>query len=167
MAADVRAVDRELRSFVMRRLSDPRHAAAVAAARARVADRLSVVTREIAECEAIGEALADRLGRREITLAAFDKANQSIATDLARLRAERDGLTVGEPAGPVAVLDAATVGAQWDAAESAERRGLLLAALGTLRLVLDPAPKTGRRVFDPARIRLADSNTTLTAPTED
>ena len=158
VAADARAVDRELRSFVMRRLSDPRHAAAVAAARARVADRLSAVITEIAECEAIGEALADRLGHREITLAAFDKANQSIAADLVRLGAERDGLTVGEPAGPVAVLDAATVGAQWDAAEPAERRGLLVAALGSLHLVLDPAPKGGRRVFDPARVRLVDPN---------
>ena len=44
VAGDVRAVDRELRSFVMRRLSDPRHAAAVAAARARVAHRLTKVT---------------------------------------------------------------------------------------------------------------------------
>ncbi|PZS30314.1 MAG: recombinase family protein [Pseudonocardiales bacterium] len=164
VAADVRAVDRELRSFVMRRLSDPRHAAAVAAARARVADRLTAVVTEIADCEAIGEALADRLGRREITLAAFDKANQPIAADLARLRAERDSLAVGEPAGPVAVLDAATVGAQWDAAEPAERRGLLVAALGSLHLVLDPAPKDGRRVFNPARVRLADPNTTLAAP---
>ncbi|MGH3571380.1 MAG: recombinase family protein [Pseudonocardiaceae bacterium] len=164
VAADVRAVDRELRSFVMRRLSDPRHAAAVAAARARVADRLTAVTTEIAECEAIGEALADRLGRREITLGAFDKANQPIAGDLVRLRAERDSLAGGEPAGPCAVLDAATVGAQWDAAEPAERRGLLVAALGSLHLVLDPAPKGGRRVFDPARVRLADPSTTLAAP---
>ncbi|MGH3571320.1 MAG: recombinase family protein [Pseudonocardiaceae bacterium] len=164
VAVDVRAVDRELRSFVMRRLSDPRHAAAVAAARARVADRLTAVITEIAECEAIGEALADRLGRREITLAAFDKANQPIAADLARLRAERDCLAAGEPAGPAAVLNAATVGAQWDAAEPAERRGLLVAALGSLHLVLDPAPKGGRRVFDPARVRLADPTTTLAAP---
>ncbi len=155
MAADVRAVDGELRSFVVRRLSDPRHAAAVAAARARVADRLSAVTTQIAECEAIGEALADRLGRREITLAAFDKANQPIAADLARLRTERDALARGEPTGPVAVLDAATVGAQWDAAKPPGRRSLLITALGSLRLFLDPAPRGGRRVFDPTRVRVA------------
>ncbi|MGH8920240.1 MAG: recombinase family protein, partial [Actinomycetes bacterium] len=83
---------------------------------------------------------------------------------LARLRAERDCLAAGEPAGPAAVLNAATVGAQWDAAEPAERRGLLVAALGSLHLVLDPAPKGGRRVFDPARVRLADPTTTLAAP---
>ena len=163
MAADVRAVDRELRSFVVRRLSDPRHAGAVAAARARVADRLSAVKAEIVECEAIGEALADRLGRREITPAAFDKANQPIAVDLARLRAECDALTKGEPAGPVAVLDAAEVGTQWDEAESPERRGLLIAALGSLQLVLDPAPKSGRRVFDPVRVRVAEAPTVISA----
>ncbi|MGH4014872.1 MAG: hypothetical protein ACRDSL_13330 [Pseudonocardiaceae bacterium] len=56
VAGDVRAVDRELRAFVMRRLSDPRRAAAIAAARAQVADRLTAVTTVIAECEAIGEA---------------------------------------------------------------------------------------------------------------
>lgn len=71
---------------------------------------------------------------------------------------------MGEPAGPVAVLDAATVGAQWDAAEHAERRDLLVAALGSLRLVLDPAPKGGRRVFDPARVRVAEVPTTLATP---
>jgi hypothetical protein len=37
------AVDDELRKFTVRRLSDPRHAAAVAAARAQVRDRLAVV----------------------------------------------------------------------------------------------------------------------------
>lgn len=159
VAADVRSVDRELRSFVVRRLSDPRHAAAVAAARARVADRLSAVTKEIAQCEAIGEALADRLGRREITLAAFDKANQPITADLARLRIERDTLSAEEPTGPVTVLDTATVGAQWDDAQPPEQRGLLLAALGQLRLVLDPAPKSGRRMFNPARVRVTEAHT--------
>jgi hypothetical protein len=97
-------------------------------------------------------------------VAAFDKANQSIAADLARLRTEREALVVGEPAGPVAVLDAATVGAQWDAAEHAERRGLLVAALGSRRLVLDPAPKGGRRVFAPARVRVAEVPTPLATP---
>jgi hypothetical protein len=53
------------------------------------------------------------------------------------------------------MLDAGEVGAQWDAAEPPERRALLIAALGSLQLVLNPAPKDGRRVFDPARIRLA------------
>lgn len=155
VAADMRAVDRELREFVARRLSDPRHAAAVAAVRAQVADRLTMVTTEIADCEAIAEALADRLGRREITLAAFDKANEPLAADLARLRAEHDTLTGDKPAGPIKVQDAATVRARWDDAEPPERRAMLTSALGPIRLVLDPAPQR-RRVFDPARIRVTD-----------
>ncbi len=97
-----------------------------------------------------------------MTLAAFDKANAPITADLARLTAERDTLTTEEPAGPVQVQDAAAVGAQWDDAEAPERRGMLIAALAPLRLVLDPAPKGGPRVFDPARVRIADPQTTLT-----
>ncbi len=54
-----------------------------------VADRLSAVHAETGECEAIGEALADRLGRREMTLAAFDKANEPITAD--------EALTAGLP----------------------------------------------------------------------
>jgi hypothetical protein len=64
----------------------------------------------------------------------------------------------------VQVLDATTVGTQWDAAEPPERRGLLIAALGSLRLVLDPASKSGRRLFDPAQVRVTDPNATLATP---
>lgn len=158
VAADMRAVDGELREFVTRRLSDPRHAAAVAAARAQVADRLTALNAEIADCETIAEALADRLGRREITLAAFDKANEPLTADLARLRAERDTLNGDGPAGPIQVQDAATVRAQWDDADPPERRTMLISALGPHRLILDPAPH-GRRTFDPARIRILDPKT--------
>lgn len=55
--ADVRAVDKELRALTIVRLSDSRHAAAIEAARARVADRLAEVRAQIAECEAIQAAL--------------------------------------------------------------------------------------------------------------
>lgn len=63
----------------------------------------------------IGETLADRLGRREIGLVAFDKANRPIAPDLTRLCAERDALSRGIDRPPVAVLYAVMVRAQWGA----------------------------------------------------
>ncbi|MGH3905720.1 MAG: hypothetical protein ACRDTE_16280 [Pseudonocardiaceae bacterium] len=92
----------------------------------------------------------------------FDRANAPITADLARLTAERDTLTTEEPTGPVQVQDAANVGTQWDDAEAPERRGMLIAALGSLYLVLDPAPKNGPQVLNPARVRIADPQTTLT-----
>lgn len=96
-----------------------------------------------------------------MTLTAFDKANEPLTADLTRLRAERDTLTTGESASPVQVQDATTFGAQWDNAEAPERRAMLLAALGPLRLVIDPAPPGGRQVFDPARVRIADPQADL------
>ena len=44
---------------------------------------------EIAECERLQQAISDRWGRREMTLAAFDAANACLVPDLARLTAER------------------------------------------------------------------------------
>jgi len=73
--ADLRSVDWELRAFVIYRLSDSRYAAAVEAARAQTADRLSMINAEIADDEELQGALSERLGRKELTLAAFDRAN--------------------------------------------------------------------------------------------
>ncbi|MGH3905184.1 MAG: recombinase family protein, partial [Pseudonocardiaceae bacterium] len=58
VAADVRAVDRELRALVISVLSDAKHAAAIKAARARISTRLAQVDAEIAECEERQEAIA-------------------------------------------------------------------------------------------------------------
>jgi hypothetical protein len=66
--ADVRSVDRELRIFVLKRLSDSRHAAAISAARSQVAERLAEVNEEITRREALQRALSERLGSRQITL---------------------------------------------------------------------------------------------------
>jgi hypothetical protein len=69
-------VDAEPQVLVVRRLSDSRYAAALEAARAQVADRLTAIRIEIADCEALQAALSERLGRRKIKLDAFDKADQ-------------------------------------------------------------------------------------------
>ncbi|MEV6624945.1 recombinase family protein [Amycolatopsis sp. NPDC051106] len=153
---DRRAVDAELRLIVIARQSDPRHASAVAAARARVADRLAEVRAEIAECEKIQNALSERLGRREITLDAFDHANQPLAADLARLRAERETLSGGKPDGPTRAQDPAEIASQWDDGNVYEKRAMLSSALGKALLFLDPSGRTGTRAFKRERLRLVD-----------
>jgi hypothetical protein len=154
--ADLRSVDNELRAFVILRLSDSRYAAAVEAARAQVADRLNAVKAEIAECEALQEDLSERLGRRELTLKAFDRANQPLAKSLADLYDERDILEGDSPAGPIKVQPAAAIAQQWDKAEVPERRSMLIRALGDATLFLDKHEKwPGHpRKFDRNRLRL-------------
>jgi site-specific DNA recombinase len=161
VAVDVRAVDRELRGFVLDRLSDRQHAAALTAARARVADRLSEVEAEIRECERLQKALAERLGRRDraMTLDAFDAANEPLARDLVRLSAEREVLSGGESGGPVDALGLDEVAAQWDAGQVSERRAMLTAALGRERVSIAAATATGRGKFDPTRVKIPTTTT--------
>lgn len=160
---DVRHLDRELREFTTRRLSDPRHAAALTAARSQTAQRLSEVQDEIAQCEALQQALSERLGRRAMSLDAFDRANEPLAADLARLAAERDTLTTGDAPGAVRVETVEAVATRWDTADNAERRAMLTQALGRQRVLVGPGSKTGKRTFDRSRIRVIDPD----QPTDD
>nr|WP_276307379.1 zinc ribbon domain-containing protein [Amycolatopsis antarctica] len=147
ISANVRRVDAVLEEFVAERLSDPEHASAVSATRARTNERLAGVRGEIEDCESIQQALADRLARREITLAAFDGSNARLVEDLARLTAERDALPGGVD-GPVEAIDPDEVRAEWDDADLAGQRGMLARAIGTgQRLYIEPV--TPGRKFDP------------------
>lgn len=51
-------------------------AAAILAARSKVAERLAEVNEEIARCEAPKRALSERFGARQMTLDSFDAANE-------------------------------------------------------------------------------------------
>jgi hypothetical protein len=158
--ADVRQVDGQLKAFVVSRLSDSRHAAAVAAARSQVADRLTAVNTEIAECEVLQSGLSERLGARKMTLGSFDQANEPLVADLARLYAEREALSGGDPDGPTEVQSADTVAGQWKVGGVADKRAMFVNALGRDRLVIDPYNglfANGKRAFDPSRIRLIDA----------
>ncbi|MGH4025402.1 MAG: recombinase family protein [Pseudonocardiaceae bacterium] len=154
VAADVRAVDRELRALVISVLSDAKHAAAIKTARARISTRLAQVDAEIAECEQRQEAIAAKFGARKMTEKAFDKANEPLAADLARLYAERDTLTGGHPDGPIEALSETEATEQWDRADNAQRRALLTEALGRNKLFIDPAQRDGFRTFRSSRIRV-------------
>ncbi|MEV6899166.1 recombinase family protein [Amycolatopsis sp. NPDC051372] len=150
---DRRAVDYELRLLVIARQSDSRHASAVAAARARVANRLAELHEEITKCEDVQTALSERFGLLEIDVEAFDRGNKPISARLAKLRAERDELSGGNPDGPVKAQDPAEVAKQWDSGDVSERRTMLLSALGKTLLYLDPATRAGARTFDRKRLR--------------
>lgn len=166
--ADLRSVDQELRVLVILRLSDDRYAAAVEAARAQVADRLSTINADIAEYEELQVAVSERLGRREFkTMAAFDKANKPLVEALEGLYAERDALSGGSPEGPTKAHPAAAIAAQWDTADNSERRSMLTKALGGSTLFLDKyTQRPGPRVFDRDRLRLVGPDgTTVTLGT--
>lgn len=155
--ADVRSVDRELRIFVLQRLSDPRHAAAVSAARSKVAERLAQVNEEIKNCEELQRALSDRLGRRQISVDSFDAANEPLAADLAKLTAERQSLSGGDPNGPSEPQSVRELDGQWDG-DIAAKRAMLTSALGRDRLVIDRFQQNGKRVFDKSRLRLIEAD---------
>lgn len=152
----MRSVDR-LRAMVIARLSDKRYAAALEAARAQVADRLTELNAEIAECEELQNVLSERLGRRAMSLAAFGRANEPLAATLARLYAERELLSSGDTGRSTVTRSAAKVAAQWDAGTNTERRAMLRQALGASTLYLDRyVQRPGPRVFDPDRLRVVD-----------
>jgi DNA invertase Pin-like site-specific DNA recombinase len=150
--AAMSGVDQEIKLLVITRLSDPEHAAQVKAYTTRRAERLAEVRQDIADVESLTEALSERLGRREMTLAGFDKANKPLAAQLAELEAERASLESGQ-LGPVAVATRAEIEAEWATAGPAEQRVMLVRALGRWRLLVDPGRRIGPK-FDPTRVRL-------------
>jgi hypothetical protein len=149
-------VDEQVRWLVIERLSNREHAAQVTAFTSTRAARLSQVRLELAQAEQLQEALAERLGRMEMTLGAFDAANAPVVKTLAALMAERDSLESGE-LGPLEVATAEEITAEWDALVAAGDvgglRAMLRRALGRHRLVLDRATSQSP-YFDPSRLRL-------------
>jgi hypothetical protein len=160
---EMTGTDRELRALTIARLSDSRYAAAIATARAQVSQRLTVVTAEIEQIEGLAAALSERVGRREMTLADFDKSYSFLRADLDPLVAEREQLAGGAIGGPTQALSGAEVARHWDEAETVqERRAMLLDAIGTDQVrVLPSVPGTRVHVFNPNRIVLGPADAPL------
>jgi hypothetical protein len=157
VSATMRPVDEELRQLVIARHSDPKHAAAVMRRRHSMDSRLAEVDRELEQCAELQQALSDRLGRRELTLASFDAANEPLAADIARLTTEREQLIQNSPTGGGAVLTEDEAAAQWDAASGAEKRTMLADAIGPNHyLYLDKATRRGPQAFDGDRLRFGE-----------
>jgi DNA invertase Pin-like site-specific DNA recombinase len=159
ISVDQRELDRHVGVLVVRILADPRHAGAVEAAARAVAKKRDKIEAEIADAEHLAEKLADRLGRREITLTRYDAATGPLDKQLAELREELAALDAapGTDVPPEAV--AASLDewhARWEAATVPERRRLLRMAMRGRRLVVNPADPHGPRRFDPERIVISD-----------
>ncbi len=123
---DQRALDAAAAALAIEILSDPRHAGQVEAAAAAHREEAARLDAEIAAAEETARALADRLGRGELSLDRFDAATGPLDARLAELRARRAGLDGPDrplPAGP------GDWAARWQAATREERRGLLRQAL--------------------------------------
>jgi site-specific DNA recombinase len=163
LTIEMTGTDRELRALTVARLSDSRYAAAIATARAQVSARLAVVTGEIEQIEALAAALSEKVGRREMTLADFEKSYSFLRADLHPLVAERDLLAGGAIEGPTQVLSGAEVARHWDEAETVqERRAMLVDAIGTDQVrVLPSIPGTRVHVFNPDRIVLGPAGAPL------
>ena len=155
--AQMAHVNDELRAMVIARLSDPRYAQAITAARARSSERLDALNAEIGEIEELQEALHERLIRREIKLDRFDRDNQHLNAELAPLVAEREALTgSAEAGGEVRAMSADRVARDWDAAEDDLdiRRAMIVDAAGTDEVWIMP----GRRGvgWNSERVQLVD-----------
>ena len=153
---DAAMVEAEARAFTVARLSDPRHAAQVAAAFTKAQHAHADLDRQIAEAEETVERLRDRLRRKELSLRAYEASVVAVEEHLDGLVAERDALDVPAVAGPVEAGKAgAEIEAGWDTGSQEHRRAMLVSALGTTtQLVIQPADRGGNRLLgaDPERV---------------
>jgi DNA invertase Pin-like site-specific DNA recombinase len=151
---DQRTMDAAVSALVIEILSDPRNTTAIESAARQIASETARLDLAIAEAEDVAEALADRLGRGEITLTRYDVAVKPLDARIAKLRAERDALPDPGSADPMTQQPLEATREQWkqrwDAADHKERRDLLKMALRGKHIVV--APERGRGRNDEAGI---------------
>jgi site-specific DNA recombinase len=160
LTIDLAGTDEELRALTIARLSDARYAQAVSAARARVSDRLAELNVEIREIEKLQGQLSERVGRREMKYADFEKSYDFLQRDLEPLLKERDALSGGPTGdGPVQAMSSEEIAREWDGTEDvAARRAMLRDAIGPDHVRILPAV---RRKVDPNRVILVSPETPL------
>jgi site-specific DNA recombinase len=156
ISIDQRALDAAARELAITLLSDPRHSAAIEAAAAEAASEAARLEQEIAEDEAIVVAMDDRLTRKEITLARYERIVRPIEERIRKLTAEWDVLGSPPPQPPPKATRAQWE-RRWDAADTKERRALLKMALRGRRLVVGPSVRARPSQADIAhRIRIEE-----------
>ncbi len=138
IAIDQRGLDEAAGALAIEILADPRHADAIEAASREVESEAARLDLAIAEAESVAEALADRLGRGDISLNRYDIAARPLDERIDKLKAERAAL--GEPS-PQRLPRASREHWQrrWKDADPGERRALLKMALRGRRLIVGPA----------------------------
>jgi Resolvase, N terminal domain/Recombinase len=154
IAVDQRALDAEAGRFTVAVLSDPRHAAAIEEAAAEAASEAARLDTAIAAAEELRLAVADRLGRGELTLPEYDAVSGPLTQRLRDLHGQRAAL--GVPGGPArSAGTAAQWQRRWDAAAHVERRSLLRQGLRGQRLAVGPADPAARTDV-PRRLSVTD-----------
>lgn len=156
IAIDMRMLDEYLREFTVARLADARVRASLQAQAAEAAAAVADVEEQLAQIEATLIALAQRLGRGEMSLERHDAAAGPLEARAERLAARRAEIVVEDPRPTVrvpAVADRAAVAALWadESATTAQRRGMLVQALGPLVIRVMPAV---RGAGGAARVRI-------------
>jgi DNA invertase Pin-like site-specific DNA recombinase len=151
---DQRALDAAAHALVVEILSNTRNTDEIQHAVHEAASQAVQLDIKIAEAEAVAEALTDRLGRGEITLARYDLVIKPVDERIASLRAERAALPDPGPV-PGTQPSLGTSRGQWrqrwDTADYKGKRDLLKMALRGKHLVIQPAGR-GRGSADQADI---------------
>jgi DNA invertase Pin-like site-specific DNA recombinase len=134
---DQRGLDEASEALAVAILSDSRHAEAIESASRELESAAARLDLAIAEAERVAEALADRLGRGELTLSRYEVATRPLDERIAKFKAEREAL--GDTA-PGASREPSREHWQqrWDKADTTEKRELLKMALRGMRLIVDP-----------------------------
>jgi site-specific DNA recombinase len=161
VSVDVARLDSWAGDFAVSVLADPAHAEAVSRAEEELASKRSSLEAKRDSMEGVLRELGARLGRGEMDLDAHDAA---VGPLRARLVAVRDQVRVLEdsraaavPVGPgIALTPRQELYGDWLAAwtdcGTAEKRALVVRALGGRRLVVGPSGKRADRGWDAERV---------------
>jgi site-specific DNA recombinase len=150
LMVDQRGLDEAAEALAIEILADPRHADAIEASAREVESQTARLDLAIADAESVAEALADRLGRGDMTRSRYDIAVRPLDERIAKLRAERaafGGPSLQRP--PAASREHWQ--RRWNAADTEERRELLRMALRGRRLIIAPAVSSGAERADVTR----------------
>jgi DNA invertase Pin-like site-specific DNA recombinase len=138
---DQRALDKAVGTLAVEILADLRNTEAIETAARELSTKTARLDLEIAEAEKVAEALADRLGRGELTLTRHDAAVKPLDQRLAKLRAEREALYPRD-SGSESEIPAQATREQWERrwkdADDKERRNLLTMGLRGRHLIIAP-----------------------------
>jgi DNA invertase Pin-like site-specific DNA recombinase len=157
ISVDQRGLDEAAGAIAVEMLSDSRHAEAIESVTRELESEAARLDLAIAEAEHVAEALADRLGRGELTLSRYDIANRPLDERIAKLKAEREALGDTAP-GPSRQPSQQHWQERWDDADTAEKRELLKLPLRGGRLVVDPASlKRAERSDVTRRLRIVSA----------
>ena len=151
---DQRGLDEAVEALTIEILADPRHAEAIEVTAREMETEAARLDLAIADAERVAEALADRLGRGEMTRSRYDIAIRPLDGRIAKLKAERAAIGDLSPQHPP-VASREHWQRRWEQADTEERRALLKMALRGRRLIIDPAsPKRAERSDVTRRIRI-------------